>query len=251
MLTNPEAVKNEMVAWTRNYFKNNGAQAQAVIGISGGKDSGIVAALCVEALGKERVLGVLLPMGEQYDISVSYDLCNHLGIEGTEMNIQKPVCRIYENLVNNGFVLTDVVTNNTPARVRMTMLYAISASIGGRVANTCNLSEDYIGWSTKFGDNAGDFSLLSRLTASEVKQIGRVLKLPDAFVDKVPEDGMCGSTDEEKFGFTYDELDNFIRQKTEGFKQDTIDRIMKMHWAGLHKIKLMPTYELSEYWLSE
>jgi NAD+ synthase len=249
MLNNPQVVREEMVAWIQEYFLINGSNAKAVIGISGGKDSTVAAAACAEALGKDRVYGVLLPMGDQYDIGVSYEVCEHLGIPHVEINIQKPVCRIYDSLINNGFALNDAVTNNTPARVRMTTLYAVSGSVGGRVANTCNLSEDFIGWSTKFGDNAGDFSPLSKLTASEVKQVGRVFGLPGAFIDKIPEDGMCGFTDEEKFGFTYDELDRYIRHQPPDVKQEIIDRIRQMHQAGVHKKKSMPAYDPCVRWI--
>lgn len=235
--------KDQLIEWIRNYFKENGSEStKAVIGISGGKDSSVVAALCVEALGKERVIGVLMPNGEQADIDYSQELVDYLGIGYYTINIEQAVSRLLYELNDKGVVLNDVVTINTPARIRMTTLYAVSGSIGGRVANTCNLSEDYVGYATKFGDAAGDFSPLSGLTVQEVKAIGRELNLPEKFIEKVPTDGLCGQTDEDKLGFTYETLDKYLR---EGICEDkTIRRkIDSMHKANLHKLNPMPHFD--------
>lgn len=237
-------VKNELIEWIREYFKNNGSEeTKAVIGISGGKDSSVVAALCVEALGKERVFGVLMPQGEQADIDVSYALCKHLDIPHTVINIEGAVYDVLAGLKKAGLELTTVTTFNTPARIRMTTLYAVSGSIGGRVANTCNLSEDWVGYATKFGDAAGDFSPLSNLTVTEVKSIGRELGLPAMFVDKVPIDGLCGKTDEDNLGFTYDTLDKYIRDGIEP-DAETKAKIDRLHAMNLHKLNPMPAYTL-------
>jgi NAD+ synthase len=241
---NAKETKNQIVQWIADYFKNNASSGtKAVIGISGGKDSSIAAALCAEALGKERVFGVLMPQGEQHDIDVSYDLCKTLGIEFIEINIGKTVQNLYDEISKTGLKLNDIAVFNTPARVRMTALYAVSAAIGGRVANTSNLSEDYVGYATKFGDSAGDFSPLSDLTVTEVKAVGRETALPAKFIDKVPLDGLCGKTDEENLGFTYETLDKYIR---EGVCDDEeagreIDRL---HKISRHKFTPLPMFKL-------
>ena len=204
------AVKNACVAWIRDFFEKNGKDCNAVIGISGGKDSSVVAALCVEALGRERVIGVLMPCGEQHDIDCAYALVEHLGIKHYLVNIKDAVEGVKTNLPN-ALSLTAQTLNNLPPRIRMTTLYAISQSCNGRVANTCNLSEDWVGYSTRYGDSAGDFSPLAKLTVDEVKKLGHALGLPSGLVEKVPIDGLCGKTDEENLGFTYAELDVYIR----------------------------------------
>ncbi len=239
-------VKNELVDWIRDYFENNSApNTKAVVGISGGKDSSTVAALCVEALGKERVLGVLMPQGQQEDIDVSFDLCKTLDIPHVVVNIKDAVQELYNEIARTDLVLNDVATFNTPARIRMTTLYAVSAMVGGRVANTCNLSEDWVGYATKFGDGAGDFSLLSELTVTEVRAVARELGLPSRFVDKTPIDGLCGKTDEENLGFTYEVLDKYIR---EGLCEDEVvkAKIDRMYKNNLHKVQPMPMYKLSK-----
>lgn len=236
-------VKNELIQWIRDYFKTNGSEnTKAVIGISGGKDSSIVAALCVEALGKERVLGVLMPDGEQADIDISYALCKHLGISYKVINIGKATFDVLAELTSNGLELTPVTLNNTPARIRMTVLYAVSGSIGGRVSNNSNLSEDWVGYATKYGDAVGDFSPLSNLTVTEVKAIGRELNLPSIFIDKVPIDGLCGKTDEDNLGFSYDTLDKYIRDGVEP-DAETKAKIDKLHRMNLHKLNPIPAFK--------
>ncbi|MBP5092116.1 MAG: NAD(+) synthase [Bacilli bacterium] len=236
---------DNVVAWLRKYFEENGKGCKAVVGISGGTDSSVVAALLVKALGKENVIGVLMPNGEQHDIDVSRSLVELLGIKHYEINIKEPVDALRKeigaklDLDPNDY---DVYRTNTPARVRMSVLYGISAIVGGRVANTCNLSEDYVGYSTKYGDAAGDFSPLSDFTKTEVRELGRELGLPARFVEKVPEDGMSGKSDEEKLGFTYEVLDRYIR--TGKIEDKSIKaKIDRMHVLNLHKIQLMPSYK--------
>ena len=203
-------VKDECVLWIRSFFEENGKGCNAVIGISGGKDSSVAAALCVEALGKDRVVGVLMPKGEQHDIDKAFLLVNHLGIKHYVINIKEAVDGVVNNLPE-GLELTAQAVMNLPPRIRMSTLYAVSQSCNGRVCNTCNLSEDWVGYSTRYGDSVGDFSPMSNLTVTEVKAVGRELGLPDELVDKVPIDGLCGKTDEENLGFTYDVLDRYIR----------------------------------------
>ena len=204
------ADRDHIVKWIQDYFMQNGPNAKAVVGISGGKDSSIVAALCVEALGKDRVIGVKMPQGKQYDIDYSNVLIEHLGIKSYEVNIDQAVDSLLGAIVGSGIGLTEAMRVNTPARVRMSVLYGIAAAVGGRVANTCNKSEDYVGYSTKFGDAAGDFSPLANYTVREVLDIGEALDLPAGLLEKTPEDGLSGKTDEDNLGFSYDTLDDFI-----------------------------------------
>lgn len=230
--------------WIKEYFENNGNEnTKAIIGISGGKDSSIVAGLCVEALGKDRVIGVKMPQGEQEDIEYAEDIIDFLGIKSYEINIEDSVFGVYDELDLEKIPRNSIVNSNTPARIRMTVLYAVSGALGGRVANTCNLSEDYVGYATKFGDGAGDFSPLSNLTVTEVKAIGREIGIPDYLIDKAPIDGLCGLSDEDNLGFSYDTLDKYIRT---GICEDeeTKRRIDAMHKNNLHKLLPMPSFKL-------
>lgn len=238
---NAEKVKNDCVQWIRDFFEKNGKGCNAVVGISGGKDSSIAAALCVEALGKDRVIGVLMPQGEQHDIDMAYLLVNHLGIKHYVVNIKDAVDSIM-NSIPDELELTAQTKQNLPPRIRMSTLYAVSQSCNGRVCNTCNLSEDWVGYSTRYGDSVGDFSPMSNLTVTEVKEIGRLLGLPSALVDKTPIDGLCGKTDEENLGFTYAELDVYIRtgEIADPAKKELIDR---KHVMNLFKLELMPSFK--------
>lgn len=232
-------VKDDCVEWIRAFFRENGEGCNAVIGISGGKDSSIVAALCVEALGRDRVIGVLMPNGDQADIDSSYRLVEHLGIRHYVVNIHDAV----EGLKNAiPMELSEQSRINMPPRIRMAALYAVSQCCNGRVANTCNLSEDWVGYSTRYGDSVGDFSPLSRLTVNEVLEIGRILDLPSELVEKVPADGLCGKTDEDNLGFTYAELDRYIRTGEIGDKEKK-KRIDYLHKKNLFKLELMPCFE--------
>ena len=234
-------VKNECVQWIRDFFEANGKDCCAVLGISGGKDSSIAAALCVEALGKDRVVGVLMPQGVQHDIDKAYMLVNHLGIRHYEINIKETVDAILNSFPENLEISTQSRVN-LPPRIRMSTVYAVSQSLNGRVVNTCNLSEDWVGYSTRYGDAAGDFSPLSHLTVTEIKEIGYLLGLPRELVDKVPIDGLCGKTDEENLGFTYAELDKYIRTG-EIDNKETKEIIDRKHKMNLFKLQLMPVFD--------
>ena len=234
-------VKDECVQWIRNFFEENGPGCNAVVGISGGKDSSIVAALCVEALGRDRVVGVLMPNGVQHDIDMAHLLVDHLGIRHYVVNIKDAVEGVLKNLPAD-LPISEQTRVNLPPRIRMSTLYAVSQSVNGRVANTCNLSEDWVGYSTRYGDAAGDFSPVSHLTVTEIKQIGYLLGLPKELVDKTPIDGLCGKTDEENLGFTYAELDVYIRTGVIA-DPDTKALIDKKHAANLFKLQLMPSFE--------
>ncbi len=234
-------VKNDIVRWIKDWFNENGKGCKAVLGISGGKDSSVVAALLCEALGKENVVGVLMPNGEQFDIDVSEALVKHLGIKSVVINIKDAYNGIVNQFENTDVEFSRQAQVNLAPRIRMATVYAVSQSVNGRVANTCNLSEDWVGYSTRYGDSAGDFSPLSKLTVQEVKAVGRALGLPDMFVDKPPIDGLCGKTDEDNLGFTYAVLDKYIRT---GVCEDeeTKAKIDRMHKNNLFKLQLMPVF---------
>lgn len=239
-------VKNAIVAWIRDWFQKNGDGCNAIVGISGGKDSSVVAALCVEALGKERVFGVLMPNGEQPDIEYSLMLVRHLGIDHAYVNIHNTIHMLEEEIrpaIDN--LWSTQTATNLPARIRMATLYAVSQSMNGRVANTCNLSEDWVGYATRYGDAAGDFSPLSDLTTDEVKAIGMECGLPVELVEKTPTDGLCGKTDEDNLGFTYAVLNRYIRT---GVCEDepVKERIDYLHEKNKFKLELMPSFRLSD-----
>ena len=233
----------DVVAWVKEQFETTASPStKAVIGISGGKDSSVAAAVCVAALGKDRVIGVLMPQGQQADIDCSRKLVNHLGIRSYEINVGETVAAEIK-AVGSVLDITDQARINTPARTRMTTLCAVAACVGGRVINTCNASEDYVGYSTKYGDAAGDISPLSDLTVTEVIAIGDELGVPYELTHKVPIDGLCGKTDEENLGFTYAMLDQYIRgQITLDDQPELKERIERLHRANLHKLRLMPKF---------
>lgn len=240
--------------WIRTQVPEGG---KAVLGISGGKDSTIAAALCVKALGKENVIGVLMPNGLQKDISDSYRVCNYLNIEHILVNIEDAyedtLETISSGLATNGHKYpyssvrsNNMIKTNLPARLRMATLYAVAALYpNSRVVNTCNYSEDFVGYSTKYGDAAGDFSPLGGLTVREVLAIGDALGLPYELVHKAPSDGMCGKTDEDNLGFTYDELDGFLLGES-GLSPETMSKVARLHKSTRHKYVPMPVYDPSE-----
>ena len=239
---NAKKTKEEIVQWIREWFESNGKDCNAIIGISGGKDSNIVATLCKEALGGERVIGVLMPNLAQLDIDDSFKLCEHLGIKHFMVPVTLAVSDVLNAIGGAGITLSDQTMVNLPPRIRMATLYAVSQSLNGRVANTCNLSEDWVGYSTRYGDSAGDFCPLAKLTVEEVKAVGYECGLPTELVDKVPSDGLCGKTDEDNLGFTYAELDTYIRTgKCEN--QNTKNRIDRLHRANLFKLSMPPSYD--------
>jgi NAD+ synthase len=243
---------DNITKWIRTQVPEGG---KAVLGISGGKDSTIAAALCVRALGKENVIGVLMPNGEQHDIDDSFRVCDLLDIERHIVNIGN-VCYSLTQEVGYNFLHdpwtfgsahgNSMIKTNLPARIRMTALYAVAAMYpNSRVVNTCNYSEDFVGYSTKYGDAAGDFSPLGGLTVREVLEIGDALGLPHYLVHKAPSDGMCGKTDEDNLGFTYDELDGFLLGES-GLSPETMSKVTKLHNSTRHKYTPMPIYDPSE-----
>lgn len=255
MLKNPEQTKNKIVQWIRDYFAENGPSCSAVIGISGGKDSSVAAALCAEALGKDRVVGVLMPRGVQPDISDSQLLVDTLQIPYVIVNIGDAADALERTLEGNEKLqeicgkkeMAREAKINMPPRIRMATLYAVAQNLpnGGRVVNTCNASEDYVGYSTKYGDAAGDFSPMSELLVHEVLQIGDVLGLPEQLVRKTPSDGLSGMSDEDKLGFTYAMLDHYVLTG-ECDDEEKKARIDRLHRLNLHKLRLMPKFEPDE-----
>lgn len=239
---NAEKTTSELVAWIQDWFEQNGKGCNAVIGISGGKDSSVVAGLCVKALGKERVIGVLMPNGEQRDIDCAKQLVEFLDIPYFVCNIKESVDGALNALTGAGVEISRQTRINLPPRIRMSVLYALSQSNNGRVANTCNLSEDFVGYSTRYGDSAGDFAPLGKLTVQEVKAIGNYLGLPKNLVDKVPSDGLTERTDEDNLGFTYAVLDRYIR---EGVCEDKVvkAKIDRLHKMNEFKLKPIPAFE--------
>ena len=239
-------VKDQVVEWIRQWFEENGPDCNAVIGISGGKDSSVVAGLCVEALGKDRVIGVTMPNGVQPDIDDSMRLINHLGIRHCCVNIGETSAAltkaVSEQLATLGAEVSSQTTINMPPRLRMTTLYAVSQSMNGRVANTCNLSEDWVGYSTRYGDAAGDFSPLGGLCVCEVIAVGKELGLPIDLVEKTPSDGLCGKTDEDNLGFTYAALDRYIL--TGECEDPRVKALIDdKHRKNLFKLKPIPHFE--------
>ncbi len=233
-------VTEDLVHWLCDIFAANGKDCKAVVGLSGGKDSTLVAALCVQALGKERVVGVLMPNGVQQDIEDARAVARHLGITSYEINIQAAYKGVLEE-VSHHLCASDQTKINLAPRLRMATLYAVAQSVNGRVMNTSNLSEAWVGYSTRYGDGAGDFAPLLHLTVTELKQIGRELNLPLYLVDKTPSDGLSGKTDEDKLGFTYTVLDEYIRT---GVCNDPVskERIDRLHAQNRFKQLPMPSF---------
>lgn len=244
-----QKLTKDVIQWIRDYYKDN-PEGKAIIGISGGKDSTICAALLVEALGKKRVVGVLMPNGEQADIEDSYRVCTLLGINCHTINIGNAYADLLNELFDrlpNAYPAPDAIATNLPSRLRMATLYSVAALYpNSRVVNTSNWSERYIGYCTKGGDTVADFSPLGMLTVREVLAIGDDLGLPYELVHKTPSDGMSGKSDEEKIGFTYEELDNYLLIENKTPSREVAAKIVKMHEANKHKLLPMPMFDPEE-----
>ena len=244
---------NAIIEDLKNTCEKNGIKG-AVIGISGGKDSTIVAKLMVEVLGKENIVGVLMPNGEQNDIDDSYKVVNILDIPYTVVNIKDAMKGIVENIdfglrsINNTdkeVELTNPAYINIAPRIRMTVLYAIAQSMGNgwRVIGTTNKSEEYIGWLTKWGDGGCDFEPIIDFTVTELRKLGKYLGLPIDLVDKTPVDGLTPLSDEDRIGFKYSELDDYINNGTSG-NIEIDKKISKMHEYSEHKRNPIPSFKM-------
>ena len=242
-----------VINWTKDYFKDNN-NGKAIIGISGGKDSTICAAILKEAIGADRIIAVMMPNGIQRDIADSYRVCDYIGIPKENryvININNAYNGLMNELLREIYAGSDgnivdtyfnpMITTNLPARLRMCTLYAVAAIYpNSRVVNTSNASERFVGYSTKWGDGAGDFSISANLTYTEMLTIGDDLLLPEDLVHKKPSDGMSGSTDEQKLGFSYDEVDKHICD--DNYRSEFTDKIQRMHNMNYHKIAPMPSW---------
>lgn len=239
---NVKKVTNNCIEWIRNLFEEKFPDKNCCIALSGGKDSSVVAALCVSALGADRVKAIMLPQHEQSDINCSILCAKHLGIEYKIVNIGETVDSIISEMEANGVIITEQAKVNVPARVRMAELYFYAQCNNGIPSCNCNLSEDWVGYATFGGDGFGSFAPLSQLTVTEVKAIGRELGLPAELVDKTPSDGLCGKTDEMNLGFSYDVLDKYIR--TGVIEDEAVKaKIDSMHMKNLFKLQPMPCFE--------
>lgn len=245
-----EEIERDVVKWIEEYYLSTPATC-VVIGISGGIDSSVAAALCAKAIGPRNVLGVMLPQGNQHDVECSEQLIKHLGIKQFKINIEDTVNTLTKSIAAGTYMDLEALTKkgnysvfntNLPARIRMTTLYGIAGIANGLVVNTCNRSENYIGYSTKFGDHAGDFSPLWNLTKKEIKMLGHHLGLPENLVEKTPEDGLSGKTDEENLGFTYEELDMYLLYNILPETDEAFEKIKKAHKNNKHKMRPMPAY---------
>ncbi len=241
-----EKQTKQLIEYTREWFNKFGENSRAVLGISGGKDSSVTAAILKEALGADRVLGIIMPNGEMSDLDDAKLLVDFLEIP----NEIVPITDYYNAAIatfekaEKCEVTKDLKINLAP-RLRMSTLYAFAQGqpVTTFVVNTCNASEDYVGYSTKYGDAAGDVSLLQDFTVTEVLQIGEYLGLPEQLVHKVPSDGLSGMSDEDKLGFKYAQLDEYIADKDADIPADIKASIDKKHVANLHKLQLMPAYK--------
>lgn len=220
---------NYVIDWLKNFKQKNNVKG-VVLGLSGGKDSTVVAMLAKKVWG-DNVVAVLMPNGVQKDISDSLEIAKILGLNHRVINIGN----VYNEIVNLTEP-TEKSKTNIPPRVRMTVLYAIAQNLGYLVIGTGNLSESFIGWTTKFGDSACDFNPIGNCTCSEVIEIGKELAeiygLPLKYIEKTPADGLTGKSDEDNFGFTYKEVDEYIRQRKVG---PNIDKIVAMNKSSHHK----------------
>lgn len=266
-----EKATEGIIAWLQEQFRTSGGK-YAVIGISGGKDSTVVAALCARALGKENVIGIILPNQRMKGMKTAFEIASlycgkwtvysigpayHHFTSWAGYNERTPKMerdiqwmRTYDFSLkemegyNPDLHVSDAAVTNLPARLRMCALYFVAQCVEhGRVINTSNLSERYVGYSTRYGDSVGDFSPLGNFTATEVLEIGKYLGVPQKYLDIPPSDGLSGLTDEENLGFTYSNLDGYIRHDGTEVPEEIRKKIDRLHELNEFKQKMMPIYE--------
>lgn len=230
---------NNLISWIKNYFKTNSFAKGVVIGMSGGRDSLVCAKLCCEALGANNVLGVIIPNGQMAEILDAIHACRFLGIKYTVVNINYS----YNNLVDEinkslsdagNFILSEKSLQHMEPRIRMTTLYAISATVDYLVANTLNLTKKLIGHATKWGDNVGDFAPLLNLTKTEIIQIGEHYMLPGFLMHHKNSSDLTENTDTYDIEINYLEMDQFIRYG-KSFNRDLIKRVLHYYTRNKHK----------------
>jgi len=239
-------MRNEILEWFKSWYKENAVGCTAVLGISGGLDSSLAAAMAKEVFGKHKVFGVMMPNGTQADLTDSYDLVRHLGIDFEEINIAS----IYDSMnaalkIIPGFDgVNYVYRTNTPARIRTTIIYGVAAQMNGRVIGTNNLSEDFTGYFTK-GSTVCDVAPLANLTKTEIKALAYEMGLPEHLIEKRPADGLSMKSDEDNFGFSYAELDQYLRT---GWidSATSIGKIDKLFESSKHKRCSAPSFPYGE-----
>lgn len=226
----------KIVEWIRDWFENHSGNAKGiVIGISGGKDSTVVAALCAKAIGKDKVFGVLMPNDHQSDIEDSIKVCQTIGIGYKIVNIGDIYAEILSTLRLEDIILSFHTRTNIPPRIRMTILYAIGQELSYRVAGTGNASEAFVGYFTKWGDGAYDFNPIANLTVEQVVEVGNAIGLPYELVHKTPSDGLCGKSDEENLGFSYEDISDYMNFGS-CKNEEIANKIKKMHEYNAHKL---------------
>jgi len=262
-LFDPEYIVHKIQYTAHQWQCSNGLRNKWVIGISGGKDSTIVADIFSKKFGKENVIGVLMPCGDQADIDDSHEVISVTGIQPVTINIVSACQRIREDLKTNDTILKNVhvgdygnnervADTNLPPRIRMTTLYYIAQIVGGIVLNTSNLSESILGYGTLYGDIAGSFAPIRDLTATEVIALGDYLHLPRFLVHKTPADGLSGKTDEDNLGVKYADVDRYIRLGSSSANKDVIDIVEKRYNANKFKSEIInipgvPFWEFPNY----
>lgn len=241
-MTDYQVILDRLIRWTTARMADIGGE-KAVLGISGGKDSSVTAALMARVVGPGNVVGVLMPDGIQHDIEFAEGICRHLGIPSVRADISG-ITGEFHRILNEVMPgrISDTTRLNLPPRVRMSLLYAISQSIpGSRVINTSNLSEDWVGYATIYGDTAGAFSPLGMLTTKEVIGLGHLLDVPEIYLVKPPADGLTGRTDEDVLGVTYAQINEYIR--TGSTSKGARDRIDAMHRYSRFKFQPIPMFD--------
>jgi NAD+ synthase len=243
MVFDVEIETENAVQWIKQYFAKQPHAKGAVIGISGGKDSAVCAALLVDALGKDRVLGVSLPNGKQKDIDDACAVAEQLGIEYKVVNINLTYRALLFEIENVEKEVSELAEINMLPRLRMTALYALSANRHYRVCGTGNMSEDYVGYCTKWGDAAWDFNPIQYFTTEEVVEIGDFMGLPEQVMHKTPSDGICGKSDEDNLGISYADINKVIRGRASEVDPEVFKKIMEKHRYNLHKVQTPPCYK--------